>query len=108
MFMYTKIKIVAEFLKSKFGIAVQYKNMTAVENVNAGNKVDLERVIGLGVLTAGIGSIPKVLSIDDLVDDRNSIPMFKRIKSKLDMFSLMIDYPMQHPSQRYVIIVKPI
>ena len=31
--------------------------MTDVENVDAGNKVDLERIIGLGVLTAGIGSI---------------------------------------------------
>jgi hypothetical protein len=88
MFMYTKMKIVAEFLKSKFGIAVQYKNMTAVENVDAGNKVDLERVIGLGVLTAGIGSIPKVLSIDGLLDDRNSIPMFKKVQSKLDLFFL--------------------
>ena len=31
--------------------------MIDMQNVDAGNKVDVERVIGLGVLTAGIGSI---------------------------------------------------
>jgi hypothetical protein len=35
--------------------------MVDMQNVDAGNKVDLERVIGLGVLTAGIGSIVGLL-----------------------------------------------
>ena len=50
-------RIDIEILKSKFQTAIPYKNMTDVENIDAGNKVDLERIIGLGVLTAGIGSI---------------------------------------------------
>jgi Short C-terminal domain len=54
-------RIGVELLKSKFRTVIQYKNMTDIENVDAGNKVDLERVIGLGVLTAGIGSIVGLL-----------------------------------------------
>jgi hypothetical protein len=50
-------KVVVELLKSKSKTAIPYKNMTDIQNVDAGNKVDLERVIGLGVMTAGIGSI---------------------------------------------------
>jgi hypothetical protein len=43
--------------KSKFKTTVPYKNMTDIQNVDAGNKVDLDRVIGLGLLTGGIGSV---------------------------------------------------
>jgi hypothetical protein len=40
-------------------IAIPYKNMTNIQNVEAGIEVDLERVIGLGILTAGIVSSGK-------------------------------------------------
>ena len=50
-------RIVVQLLKSKFQTVIPYKNITDVENVDAGNKADLDRVIGLGVLTGGIGSI---------------------------------------------------
>ena len=50
-------KVVIELLKSKSKTTIPFKNMTDIQNVDAGNKVDLERVIGLGVMTAGIGSI---------------------------------------------------
>jgi hypothetical protein len=46
-------RIVVELLKSKFQIPILYGKMTEIQNVDSGNKVDLERVIGLGVLTAG-------------------------------------------------------
>lgn len=93
-------RIVVELLKSKFQTAITYKNMTDVENVDAGNKVDLERVIGLGVLTAGIGSIvalfwkrhhiitiikytddalPQIMAIDFLADTKYAQPIiYKR------------------------------
>jgi hypothetical protein len=53
--------VVIDLLKSKHRTVIPYKNMIEVQNVDAGNKVDLERVIGLGVITAGIGSIVGLL-----------------------------------------------
>jgi hypothetical protein len=33
---------------------IHFDEMVDMQNVDAGNKVDVERVIGLGVLTAGL------------------------------------------------------
>jgi hypothetical protein len=54
-------RIVIDLLKSKHQTVIPYKNMTEVQNVDAGNKVDLERVIGLSAITAGIGRIVSLL-----------------------------------------------
>jgi Short C-terminal domain len=54
-------RVVVELLKSKFKTTIPYKNMIDIQNVNAGNKVDLDRVFGLGLLTGGVGSIVALL-----------------------------------------------
>jgi Short C-terminal domain len=36
---------------------IPYKNITEIQNVDAGKKVDLDRIVGLGLVSAGIGSI---------------------------------------------------
>jgi hypothetical protein len=54
-------RVVVELLKNKFKTTIPYKNMTDIQNVDAGNKVDIDRVVGLGLLSAGIGSIVGLL-----------------------------------------------
>lgn len=55
-------RIDIDFLKSKGPrTIIHFDEMIDMQNVDAGNKVDVERVIGLGVLTAGIGSIVGLL-----------------------------------------------
>ena len=55
-------RIDIDFLKSKGPrTIIHYDEMIDMQHIDAGNKVDLERVIGLGVLTAGIGSIVGLL-----------------------------------------------
>jgi hypothetical protein len=54
-------RIVVELLKSKFKTTIPYKNMTDTQNVDAGKKVDMDRVFGLSLVTLGIGSIVGLL-----------------------------------------------
>jgi Short C-terminal domain len=53
-------RIVVELLKSKFKTTIPYKNMTDIQNVDAGKKVDFDRIVGLGLIT-GVGSIVGLL-----------------------------------------------
>jgi hypothetical protein len=43
-------RIVVDLLKSKHQIVIPYKNMTEIQNVDAGKKFDLERVFGLALV----------------------------------------------------------
>jgi hypothetical protein len=54
-------RVVVDLLKSKHQTVVPYKNMTEVQNVDAGKKVDLDRIVGLGLASGGIGSIVGIL-----------------------------------------------
>ncbi|HZA65268.1 MAG TPA: hypothetical protein VE573_20505 [Nitrososphaeraceae archaeon] len=55
------------FLKSKGGllltskgaakITIPYRNMTDLQNIDAGNKVDLDRVLGLSLASLGVGTL---------------------------------------------------
>jgi hypothetical protein len=54
-------RTIVELLKSKYKTTIPYKNMTEVENVDAGKKVDMDRVFGLSLVTLGIGSIVGLL-----------------------------------------------
>jgi hypothetical protein len=48
-------RIDIDFLKSKGPrTIIHFDEMVDMQNVDAGNKVDVERVIELGVLTAGL------------------------------------------------------
>jgi hypothetical protein len=108
-------KVVVELLKSKSKTAIPYKNMTDIQNVDAGNKVDLERVIGLGVMTAGIGSIvgyfrkrqaiitvikysddeskPQTIALDFIHDTKYAQPIIdipKGVRSEVPIFSAFL------------------
>ena len=54
-------RVVIDLLKSKHQITVPYKNITEIQNFDAGKKVDLDRIVGLGLVSAGIGSIVGLL-----------------------------------------------
>lgn len=69
-------KIVVELLKSKIRITIPYRNMTDLQNVDAGNKVDLDRVVGLSIASLGVGTLigllwkrHHIVSIIKYVDD---------------------------------------
>jgi hypothetical protein len=53
--------VVIDLLKSKHQTVVPYKNMTEIQNVDAGKKVDLDRVFGLSLVSLGVGSIVGLL-----------------------------------------------
>jgi hypothetical protein len=48
-------KIIVEFLKSKVRIKIPYSSMTDLQNVDAENKEELDRVIGLDSISARVG-----------------------------------------------------
>jgi hypothetical protein len=60
-------RIDIKLLKSKGGlllsskgeakITIPYRNMTDLQNVDAGNKVDLDRVLGLSLASLGVGTL---------------------------------------------------
>ena len=60
-------RIVVKLLKSKGGlllsskgeakITIPYRNMSDLQNVDAGNKVDLDRVLGLSLASLGVGTL---------------------------------------------------
>ncbi|MGB7558993.1 MAG: SHOCT domain-containing protein [Nitrososphaeraceae archaeon] len=54
-------RVVIDLLKSKHQTVVPYKNMTEVQNVDAGKKVELERIVGLSLVSVGIESIVGLL-----------------------------------------------
>jgi hypothetical protein len=54
-------RVVINLLKSKHQIVIPYKNMTEIQNVDAGKKVDLDRVVGLSLVSLGVGSIVGLL-----------------------------------------------
>ena len=68
--MSTYLKTV-ELLKSKGGlviaskgeakITIPYRNMSDLQNVDAGNKVDLDRVLGLSLASLGVGTLVGLL-----------------------------------------------
>jgi hypothetical protein len=69
-------KIVVELLKSKIRITIPYRNMTDLQNVDAGNKVDLDRVVGLSLASLGVGTLigllwkrHHIVSIIKYIDD---------------------------------------
>ena len=53
--------VVIDLLKSKHQTVIPYKNITEIQNFDAGKKVDLDRIVGLGLVSAGIGSIVGLL-----------------------------------------------
>jgi hypothetical protein len=42
-------RVVVDLLKSKHQTVVPYKNITEIQNFDAGKKVDLDRIVGLGL-----------------------------------------------------------
>jgi Short C-terminal domain len=54
-------RVVIDLLKTKHQTVVPYKNMTEIQNVDAGKKVDLDRVFGLSLVSLGVGTIVGLL-----------------------------------------------
>ena len=42
-------RVVIDLLKSKHQTVIPYKNITEIQNFDAGKKVDLDRIVGLGL-----------------------------------------------------------
>jgi hypothetical protein len=42
-------RLVIELLKRKYKTTIPYKNMTKVENIDAGKKFDIDRIVALGI-----------------------------------------------------------
>jgi hypothetical protein len=66
-------RVVVDLLKSKVKTVIPYKNMTDIQNVDAGKKVDLDRVFGLSLVSSGIGS---VVSLVEKTCDNYSCKIF--------------------------------
>jgi hypothetical protein len=85
-------------LKSANTTTIPYKSMTDLQNVDAGNKVDLERVIGIGVIPGLLwkkrhtvtvikytdeNSVPQIIAIDFLDNTKYAQPnIYKSMREK--------------------------
>ena len=66
-------KIIVELLKSKVRIKIPYESMTDLQHVDAGKKVDMDRVVGLGVITGRLWRRRAIVTVIKYTDD-NSEP----------------------------------
>jgi hypothetical protein len=93
-------RIDIELLKSKTRVTIPYRSMTDLQNVDAGNKVDLDRVIGLGlvgllwkrhhvvtIIKYTDDEIPQVIALDFLAGLQYAQPLidkkFREVHPKL-------------------------
>ena len=66
-------KIIVELLKSNVRIKIPYESMTDLQHVDAGKKVDMDRVVGLGVITGLRWRRRAIVTVIKYTDD-NSEP----------------------------------
>lgn len=64
-------RIEVELLKDKARIIIPYKAMTDLQNLDAGNKVDIDRVIGTGIIPGFLWKRHHIITVIKYTDDVN-------------------------------------
>jgi hypothetical protein len=86
-------RIDVKLLKRESRTVIPYKSMTDLQNMDAGNKVDIERVVGLGVIPGLLwkkhhvvtvikytddASVPQIMALDFRDDTKYAQPLINR------------------------------
>ena len=64
-------RIEVELLKDKSRTIILYKNMTDLQNLDAGDKVDIDRVIGTGIIPGLLWKRHHIITVIKYTDDAN-------------------------------------
>jgi hypothetical protein len=91
-------RIDVKLLKRESRTVIPYKSMTDLQNMDAGNKVDIERVVGLGVIPGLLwkkhhvvtvikytddASVPQIMALDFRDDTKYAQPLiYKKMREK--------------------------
>jgi hypothetical protein len=65
-------RIDVKLLKRKSRTVIPYKSMTDLQNMDAGDKVDIERVVGLGVIPGLLWKKHHVVTVIKYIDDTSA------------------------------------
>ena len=65
-------RINVKLLKRESNTIIPYKNITNLQNVDAGDKVDIERVVGLGVIPGLLWKKHHVVTVIKYTDDASA------------------------------------
>jgi hypothetical protein len=65
-------RIDVKLLKRKSRAVIPYKSMTDLQNMDAGDKVDIERVVGLGVIPGLLWKKHHVVTVIKYIDDTSA------------------------------------